>query len=339
MNAIGMSAPGKAVLCGEYAVLAGAPAIAMAVNRRAHASVRRTDNECHRVLLRGHENTPVQFRVDDSAGIVIAGRTRPPIDLDLIRCVWSAVSPPATESFDIRLDTDSFFAREQHVKLGLGSSAALAVALTAALLRSLDDRRDPGPVALAAHREFQDGKGSGVDIAVAVHGGVVAFRKASGLAIERLHWPAGLHFLVLWSGQAASTVARLRRLAAHPGTGAGRGSALRLQQASAGVLVAWRTGGGAGVLDALQGYCAVLKRFSDDHDLGVFDAGHQELHELANDRGLLYKPCGAGGGDIGIALGIRPADLEDFAGRATGFGFSKLDVMLESCGLAESADK
>lgn len=337
MNALGMSAPGKAVVCGEYAVLAGAPAIAMAVNRRARASLCRTDNDCHRVELRGYQDAPVQFRFDDSAGIVIVGRARPPIDLDLIRCIWSAVSPPITGSIDFRLDTGSFFDRERHMKLGLGSSAALAVALTAALLRSCGDRQDPGPVALAAHREFQGGNGSGVDIAVAVHGGVLAFRRASGLAIERLHWPAGLQFLVLWSGQAASTASRLRRLAAHAGTG--NDSAARLQQASADVLDAWRTGVGAAVLDALKEFCAVLQRFSDDRDLGVFDAGHRELHELANRRGLLYKPCGAGGGDIGIVLGTRQGDLEDFAGRATSFGFSKLDVALDSCGLEESADK
>jgi phosphomevalonate kinase len=339
MNSLGMSAPGKAVVCGEYAVLAGAPAIAMAVNRRAGASLQRTDNDCHRVELRGHQDAPVEFRFDDSAGIAIVGRARPLIDLDLIRCIWSAVSPATTESIDFRLDTSSFFDRERQIKLGLGSSAALAVALTAALLRLCDDRQDPGPVALAAHRQFQGGNGSGVDIAVAVHGGVLAYRSASGLAIERLHWPAGLRFLVLWSGQAASTASRLRRLAAYADTGSGRDSAAGLQQASADVLDAWRTGAGAAVLDALKEYCAVLQRFSDDRDLGVFDAGHRELHELANRRGLLYKPCGAGGGDIGIVLGTRQGDLEDFAGRATSFGFSKLDVALDSRGLEESADK
>ena len=35
MTALIASAPGKVVLCGEYAVLDGAPAISMAVNRRA----------------------------------------------------------------------------------------------------------------------------------------------------------------------------------------------------------------------------------------------------------------------------------------------------------------
>ncbi|MDH5619728.1 MAG: hypothetical protein OEZ11_14015, partial [Gammaproteobacteria bacterium] len=42
------SAPGKIVLSGEYAVLFGAPAICMAVNRRAFARVADSDDrECH----------------------------------------------------------------------------------------------------------------------------------------------------------------------------------------------------------------------------------------------------------------------------------------------------
>ena len=42
------SAPGKIVLCGEYAVLWDAPAVCMAVNRRAVATVAQSgDGDCH----------------------------------------------------------------------------------------------------------------------------------------------------------------------------------------------------------------------------------------------------------------------------------------------------
>ncbi len=47
------SAPGKVVVSGEYAVLDGAPAICMAVNRRAHISITTTDNDYHSVLAPG----------------------------------------------------------------------------------------------------------------------------------------------------------------------------------------------------------------------------------------------------------------------------------------------
>jgi phosphomevalonate kinase len=62
-------------------------------------------------------------------------------------------------------------------KLGLGSSAATAVALSSALLYSLDQSQDPAsifPLALEAHRRFQGG-GSGYDIAASCYGGWIHF--------------------------------------------------------------------------------------------------------------------------------------------------------------------
>ena len=82
---------------------------------------------------------------------------------------------------------------------------------------------------------------------------------------------------------------------------------------------------GIGLLDHLLGdagqiiagyreYCDQLRQFSVDHDLGIFDAGHDELWHSANAAGLTYKPCGAGGGDVGILLGTDTAELDAFTG-------------------------
>ena len=75
----------------------------------------------------------------------------------------------------IIVDSHSFF-DDDGSKLGLGSSAALTVAITSALMvfyggLSLADRDAILPVAISAHRTAQGGRGSGYDVAASLYGG------------------------------------------------------------------------------------------------------------------------------------------------------------------------
>ncbi len=335
MKKIAMSAPGKAVLCGEYAVLNGAPAIVMAVSCRARVMLESTNAACHSLAISDRAALPVRFHFGESAEILPVEGDQLSLDPALISHVWRAVGEPEAGSIAMQLDTSAFYDDQSRQKLGLGSSAALAVALTSALLRFTGDRRAPGPIALAAHRAFQGGSGSGVDIAAALHGGVMAFDTTTSLATEALQWPTDMSYSLWWSGRAANTVDKLMSLRENMGTAAAGASASKLRQGSERVLEAWRGGHSRNVLDTLQDYCEVLQQFSVDHHLGIFDAGHRQLHEFAARLGLTYKPCGAGGGDIGVVLGTRLEALENFAGHAAGFGFKKLPVTLDVRGLNE----
>ena len=72
------SAPGKVVLCGEYAVLDGEPAICMALNRRAIAKVDESpDGQCH-VATRGFAGGD-RFRIVDA----VCGGIRPARSIEL----------------------------------------------------------------------------------------------------------------------------------------------------------------------------------------------------------------------------------------------------------------
>ena len=55
------SAPGKVVLSGEYAVLDGAPAVCMAVDRRAIARVSACGGDWHRVTAPGYTDVEGRF--------------------------------------------------------------------------------------------------------------------------------------------------------------------------------------------------------------------------------------------------------------------------------------
>ena len=79
-------------------------------------------------------------------------------------------------------------------------------------------------------------------------------------------------------------------------------------------------------------YIERLRRFSVDYDLGIFDAGHDELVNEAQDAGLVYKPCGAGGGDIGVALATTRLSLASFEKTAMRAGFTALESSIDPRG-------
>ena len=291
------SAPGKIVLAGEYAVLWGAPAICMAVDRRAVATVGPlTDGEC-RVMTPGFSG-PDRFRIIDA----VARGTRP--------------------SRDIELDTSAFMSGDR--KIGIGSSAALTVALLAAL----EGRVDVFAEALDAHRRLQQGAGSGIDVAAAVHGGLFEYEMPTR-AVRRLAWPNGLAFRVIWTGVPSSTESQLARLA----RSATQPSRSALLLAAPRIRDAWCSGDADAILAEYLGYVGVLRQFSVDHDLGIFDAGHDELTDAAMVDGLVYKPAGAGGGDIGVLFGRSDNDLDAFLQRHAGLVRRVLDCALDPYGV------
>ncbi len=291
------SAPGKLVLAGEYAVLEGAPAMVIAVNRRAVASL--------------------------PAPGVLSAEARP-----LLESVCAVLGCPLPGN--VALDTDSFRATAgpgSGVKLGLGSSAALTTALCRLLLPDETPAAQLLDRAIAAHRRFQGGAGSGVDIAASVTGGVIRFRMDDGVP-DRLPWPGALHYSVWWSGVPSSTRQLLARLA-RSGPSSTRDD---LARAARRVADCWCGDLHEELLPGMDAYITALGAFDLEHQLGVFAAGHGELTAAARSVGVLYKPCGAGGGDAGIALTDDEAALSAFAVLAVRQGFTRLDLSIDERG-------
>jgi len=83
----------------------------------------------------------------------------------------------------------------------------------------------------------------------------------------------------------------------------------------------------------------VLREFENDHALGIYDAGHAELTTLAAHSGVIYKPCGAGGGDTGVVLADDPAAVGAFLETAEGMGYTRLDVGIDPVGVRVEAGR
>ncbi len=315
MSRVVASAPGKVVICGEYAVLDGAPAISMAVNRRAVVTIAAADEDVCSVSAPGYAAARRRFRIGQGAPAwVDEGAALPVIEAG---CGCGVLA--GTEAVDIVLDTRAFSERDS--KLGIGSSAAL----TAALAMAATHGRNPA-VAFELHSELQGARGSGVDVATALHGGTIEYRMP-GRQILPAPWPDGLSCALLWSRVPADTVSRIARLENAPA----HDSRKALTAVAEACAKAWRGGDPDAVLTEFGRYTQALQRFDVDHALGIFEAGHAELTAAAPE-GLVYKPCGAGGGDIGIAIARDAATLGGFVAEAEGRGFSRLDVAMDPAG-------
>lgn len=321
---IAASAPGKLVLAGEYAVLDGAPAICMAVDRRARVTISQNTADHHAVVAPGFCSAVGNFKVQNGGLEWLTGHD----DFKLVDAVWCTAKAAVSTSLSIQLDTAEFLDAEAEAKIGIGSSAALTVALAAALCTVAQTDADATSIAFEAHRRFQGGHGSGVDIACSTAGGLLEYSMVTG-EMRQIAWPEDLAHAFVWSGVATSTsdkLAQLSMLEQRPSRAALLKSAKRIAKA-------WRDGSTHAILDQYRDYTQVLREFSIDHELGIFDAGHAELADAAAAAGLVYKPCGAGGGDVGIVLAHDGAILESFVRTAIPPSFRVLNMQIDPRGV------
>lgn len=315
-------APGKLMLLGEYAVLEGAPALVYAVNRYAGVSLRAAKTNRFTVACPTLHIPEVGFKIN-SSGIVQfdpeIGDNVPQLRFFKSTVEYLLQSCPRNYRLTplaITLNTDDFFEENSGEKLGLGSSAALTVALTAGLLSeygsrsgSQMDRRDILKTALNAHHIAQGKSGSGFDIAASTFGGMIRYQISENHpmgqpSIRSLPVQKDLHILPIWSGRSASTrnlVDNVKRLKSDSpqkywkimngmkelcAEGCEAMAALRVDT----------------FLEITGRYFELLQRLGEESTAEIITGEHRELARMVQDAGAVYKTSGAGGGDFGIAL-------------------------------------
>lgn len=308
-----VQAPGKVVLWGEYAVLTGAPAAVMAVNRFAEVSLRPTTGHT-RFSSRGFL-TPGVYKADNTFCRAPTARMAETVLTHLGHSRYP-------QAFSLRSDTRAFFAGDGR-KLGIGSSAALCTATYVALCKLLEQPASEAQ-AMDIHRQFQGGSGSGLDVSASWHGGVICFNNGRGAAWQ---WPADLHWRIVWSGVSAPTVSTLGSFKQwREQNGEDPLELIELQSLCKDLF-------NAPTLANLQHYCTALTALDEAAQLNIFTPEHQRLAKIAHTHGLVYKPCGAGGGDIGLACGADPQAINAFTVAAKAEQFVPLDLEIASHGV------
>lgn len=346
------SAPGKLVLLGEYAVLEGAPAISMAVDRRAVARLSPQAGPRCEVFAPDVLNRSVPFTIGagglpDWSAAGSDAATLSLVDEVLRGLADEALAPAAGSGFRLALDTSAFFdtSKTERPKLGLGSSAALTVALAMAFIARAGKAGDEAdhahwlPRLLALHRKFQGGQGSGVDVATSLVGGLIAYQLQDGgerPTARPLTWPAGLHQRFIWSGRSASTpkfLSILRRWRAdHEGEYRTRMDALSaIASAAVGDLA---RGDAAGFLACAASYANDLRALGLASGVEIYSDEHIAIAAIAaRHEGVVYKPCGAGGGDVGVLFATDPDSLTAVLAQLAASGFASVPLAVDTAGL------
>ena len=310
---VAASAPGKLVISGEYAVLAGAPALVAAVDRRVTCTLAPRDGGDWRFVSTGFETEQTLTRdaVFEAAAASVPG---------VVRRVIAEERAP--EHLEVRIDSAS--CHLDGAKLGVGSSAAVVAAVAAAF--SVIGGDAPALTTLVdIHKGFQGG-GSGLDVAAAVTGGVIRFQ-------DQRIVPAGLPDVprvFVFVGTSTRTSDLVARFDAW--RGASNPPALeRLIEAA--VEVADCTVNAEMFLDALSEYADVLERMDRMARIGIFGPGHQAARAIALRCGVVYKPCGAGGGDTGVGFAADRDAATRFAKDADDSGLTIVPMEVAEDGI------
>ncbi|MGB1699814.1 MAG: hypothetical protein ACPHRO_07665 [Nannocystaceae bacterium] len=305
-----MSAPGKAFLFGEYAVLEGARALVAAVDVRAYA---------WEVL----DSEAVDSVSEDPRHGWPACEATPEIVAAMeVTNAW--LVEHGHDPVENRPAVDSRRFAPGLRKLGFGSSAAVSVATVAWMLEargvSLDADGTRGHVhslAKAAHHRAQGG-GSGGDVAAASFGGLLSMRDGD---ITPLSMPSWLHLAFFDAGAPASTrslVAEVRRAAATDPTAYTthmQGIRAAAERAYAGMTAEDAGEGFAAVRSACEGHATALKGLATLAEVDLITPSIRAVMDLATSMGLCAKPSGAGGGDILVAFATSQADLDRLSRR------------------------
>ena len=306
-----VQAPGKIFLVGEYSVLEGGPAVVAAVNR--HAVGQFLDGSAH--------PSPV---VAEAARLTVGALGDK-----------GAALPPGS----VLIDSSALSGDGQ--KLGLGSSAATAVAAVGALME-FAGVPIAGNVDLlfslaeTAHRASQGGLGSGADVAAAAYGGLLWYMRPGGgvPVIRRLPPLTCVDLVVFTAGEASSTVDRVRAVGefARRAPEQHRWLIIELRRAADSFIESMALRDGRGVIMAARSAGQIMAALGRAAEVTIVTPALQRAEKLAEDLGGGAKPSGAGGGDVGVAFLPDRAAAALFITRASAAGVKILDLSIDEQG-------
>lgn len=287
----------------------------MAVNRRANCCIQVTDS--------GDWSISSQPSFWD-ANLTLDEITHSPTN-DLISSSLNRISKKVQLASHAKLNIDTRTLFQFGKKMGLGSSAATLVSLYVAVLVLCNERYSVEG-ALQLH-DLVYTSGSGIDVATCFNGGVIRFIERQ---VESINLPTGIWTKVFFVGSSTTTSDKVSLfqewLSAQP-----ESTADRIRDASSGVVDAVDQANE--FLEALRYFIEIQEFIDNGSRIGIWGPQHRAMKSLANRDGVLYKPSGAGGGDIGLAISSDLEALDRLVADAEKLGSKEIGAQIESSGV------
>ena len=312
---ISVSSPGKLLISGEYAVLYGATAISLAVNRRTHCELMVHDKGNWKL----RSSPPFWDELVSLEELCSRNTT----DALTTTVQWFSRKYSLPKHVAVHMDTTGFFSDQR--KLGLGSSAGVLVTLYAALATCVNHTMN-------THDLFEiyraaGNNGSGIDVLTSYCGGTIKFERQT---VESVELPKGLYLDIYAVGYSTDTTTMVDRFRHEfddiP-------VSLQRSFVSTACDVSASLSDVSKFFVALQRFIGVYRDLASAANLSVWSAQHETMYDLANQVGVLYKPSGAGGGDIGMAVATDPRCLTELRCEASNLSATPLDLQRDSNGV------
>lgn len=290
-----ISAPGKLILIGEYAVLETSPAVVMAVDRR----VILADVQPGKVAQQNYDRDLVAFVRRESAD-----KFGLPLQLG-----------------NYQADSSAFYSGDK--KLGLGSSAAVVACSTASVFHegglnifNVAIRQKIWQLAYYIHNKFQGITGSGIDLAASIFGGTIVMDpRIDDIAYRFTNWtlPEDLQIIFLWTTKPASTPAMLETVKTFKNNFfKSYNSIISSMESTAKQMIEAGPKDSETVLYAFRRYAALMEELGLCSGAPIVTEAMKPIFEAANAAGGAAKPSGAGGGDFLIALFPKDKNISEF---------------------------
>ncbi|MYD43186.1 MAG: hypothetical protein F4W90_04750 [Gammaproteobacteria bacterium] len=315
MLTVTAAAPGKLVLAGDYVVLLGAPALVLAVNRYALVALR--EEALGGWSIKSNVTSPANYASLDE----LLTSDQHDLITRILRQLPNLTQLPVHAS--LQLDSRTFYTPQG--KLGLGSSAAILVAF-AELIAHLTQNQLSDSDLIDVHNALQQNNGSGLDVLAARKGGLTRFQQRTA---KHTALPSGVFMRFLFTGHSTRTAAMITKFHALRNTYPARKMNDWLDAATH---TANAVSSKAAFFESMHELTRCALDFDDATDLGIYSEPHRLALKQAQRAKVIYKPCGAGGGDTGVVLSDDPAKLGFFEQNITKHGLEMLNLEMSSHG-------
>ncbi len=352
--------PGKLMVAGEYAVLEpDHEAIVIAVDRYVTATI--FLSPANRLYLHGMDLNNISWQFVGAAIEFSIPDTR-------LRYIERALCVTFAYLQSLGIDIVPFSLRIQSElddpdghKYGLGSSAAVVVAVVFAVLNLFGQERTMPEVifklSAIAHFEAQ-GSGSGADVAASTFGGWLRYAsfKFDWLSFclshqmpvaklirepwphfraERIQPPTLLQLCVGWTGEPAATAPLVKKVSDLKKRSLAEYEFFLKNSAAAvsNLVCAFATGNIALALEAFEQNRVALYQLGKEAGVPIETPQLRELHRIAKLFDGAGKPSGAGGGDCGIALVKGDTHVEHLYRAWRDVGIEPLHIQVSSQGV------